>query len=279
MILRNLLMAVAATALVACAGASDDAGPTADAGRWGEDVGAGTDAGAGGGGDTGGDRDSGGGEDTGATDGGSGGTGDTGAATDLWLAQCASCHGAVGEGGIGPSLVGWTAPRSELVTSIEATMPPADPDLCVDGCAERLADYILEWADDDVTSPDCSDGVTPGDRTVRLLTRREYDNTIRDLFSATGAACDTIADCDTRTQRCEGGQCAANPCGEFTFTFDPTGRAPSSVHVAGTFNGWAGSVADGGWPMTWDPDAGLWVARREIGAGRHVYKFVVDETN
>jgi len=276
MTVRSLLLTVAAAALVACAGASEDAGPTADAGRWGEDVGPGRDGGpsptdAGDDGTGSADTTDG---DTTRDDGGAGA--DTGAATDLWLAECASCHGAVGEGGIGPSLIGWTAPRADLVTAIAETMPPADPTTCVDGCAETLADYILAWSDDDWTEPDCSEGVTPGPRAIRLLTRREYDNTIRDLFSATATTCETIADCDTRSQRCEAGVCAANPCGEFTFTFDPGARAPSSVHVAGTFNGWAGTVEDGGWPMTWDARAGLWVARRDIGAGRHVYKFVVD---
>lgn len=59
--------------------------------------------------------------------------------------------------------------------------------------------------------------------------------------------------------------------------FDPQGRALTSVHVAGSFNQWAGTLAAGGLPLAHDPGTGLWTATHTLGEGMHQYKLVLDE--
>lgn len=177
----------------------------------------------------------------------------------LYQRLCASCHGALGEGGAGPSLADrvQTYDLSTLTGRIARTMPPADPASCRGACAERVAAFLLDAFDADAT--DCSAPPLPI-RRVRLLTRSEYARTVEDLLF-----------------RCTGADCAPPPCGEHTFAFDP-GRPARTVHVAGTFNDWPGTLADGGWPLARDPD-GIWRATRVLGEGRHAYKFVIDEAD
>ena len=64
-------------------------------------------------------------------------------------------------------------------------------------------------------------------RQLRLLTRREYSNSIRDVF----------------------GQ--GTSCGERTFTWRANGRRPSSVHVAGSFNGWPANPPGPEWQLVY----------------------------
>lgn len=116
-------------------------------------------------------------------------------------------------------------------------------------------------------------------RQLRLLTRREYNRTVEDLFSGgSGAACDDDADCDIATESCSGGACLADPCTLHTFVFDPQGASYGRVHVAGTFNGWPGTESAGGWPMEYVAGLDLWVTKRALDEGQHQYKFVVDES-
>src|SRR5450432_1146511 len=56
-----------------------------------------------------------------------------------------------------------------------------------------------------------------------------------------------------------------------TFTFKPSGSAPSKVAVAGAFNGWSMDKN----PMT-SGAAGEWTASVPLKPGRYGYKFVVD---
>ena len=56
-----------------------------------------------------------------------------------------------------------------------------------------------------------------------------------------------------------------------TFTFKPSGSAPSKVSVAGAFNGWSMDKN----PMT-PGAAGEWTASLPLKPGRYGYKFVVD---
>ena len=95
-----------------------------------------------------------------------------------------------------------------------------------------------------------------------------------------GEGCVVDGDClDPLTQTCAaGGTCVDNPCRLQAFTFNPRGQAYRSVHVAGTFNGWPGTVADGGLAMRLLPDRGLWYAKLELGDGQYEYKYVLDET-
>ena len=209
----------------------------------------------------------------------------------LYGELCANCHGPHGEGGAGPPL---TRPfqATYLAEYIDARMPLGNPERCDRACAEALATYIL--GDLLVAPPvDCAEtSQAAGPRTLRLLTRREYRNTVRDLLrlsvdgGAGGAgdatACQSLADCDVSHQSCNGGVCVDDPCETHTFVYDPSGPAGAtlhSVHVAGSFNGWPGTVAGGGWPLTFDASVGRWVLKHAVPDGEQTYKLVLDERN
>jgi glycosidase len=88
---------------------------------------------------------------------------------------------------------------------------------------------------------------------------------------------------DPLAQVCDAGLCAPNPCNLHAFVFDPDGTTYTTVHVAGAFNAdadgqWPETIADGGWPLAWDADLGVWYAKREIPNGAWEYKLVLDET-
>lgn len=94
-------------------------------------------------------------------------------------------------------------------------------------------------------------------RRLRLLTRREYDAAVTDLLWP-GAADGAV-------------------CGEVTFEFPADGEPGArTVHVAGTFNDWAPTLAEGGLAMDRGAD-GIWRLTARVGEGTHRYKFVVDE--
>ena len=59
---------------------------------------------------------------------------------------CVFCHGASGQGGIGPSLIGCSVCDSQdsLFNKIDSDMPLLDPSLCVDDCASDTAAYVFE---------------------------------------------------------------------------------------------------------------------------------------
>jgi len=87
---------------------------------------------------------------------------------------------------------------------------------------------------------------------LRLLTRREYAATVLDLFGLVDAG------------------------GSWEVSLDGYGDA-WSVHLAGSFNDWAPSVSEGGWPLSWDGAA--WTGAFELDAGTYDYKFVIDESD
>ena len=73
----------------------------------------------------------------------------------------------------------------------------------------------------------------------------------------------------------DGGEDAAY-CAPHTFTFDPKDRVLTSVHVAGSFNGWPATIARGGWPMV--KTGATWTLTRDLPAGRNLYKLVLNES-
>ena len=169
----------------------------------------------------------------------------------VYAEQCASCHGDAGEGGLGPAVYSWADGRDALVANIDETMPYVDPSECrTGGCAEAVADYVLGL--DGVVL--CDDPPLPA-RRLRLLTRREYAATVRDLLAPLGGMRETGPD----------------PCTDgTTFTYDAGGRSLGSVHVAGSFNGWDPAA----WPMR--AEGGVWTLTRVVPEGRHEYKLVLD---
>lgn len=237
-------------ALAGCVAPGDDGAPDdlRDAGGMGGSGGSGGSGGAGGMGGAGGA-------------GGMGGMGGLDGA-DLYARLCAGCHGPARIGGSGPALDvldGWD--RATLVTEIEDTMPLGQPSACAGPCAEAIADWLL--AEAAPAEPlDCAEAAPDlPPRRLRLLTRREYDAAVRDLL---WPAADP------------GGE--PSVCGEIAFAF-PADREPGArtVHVAGTFNDWAPTLADGGLALQLDAAAGVWRGRYVIGEGIHRYKFVADE--
>lgn len=212
--------------------------------------------------------------------GGSGGAGGASIGTDgaqLYGALCAECHGLEGQGAVGPALTGWSGPEREaLITRIDETMPTVDPALCAGLCARSVAEHIL--AGFPALEPERCEGITPPPRRLRRLTRRELSQTLQDLFAPEAqTACTGDAQCDARTERCLEGQCAPLPCGQVAFVWDPQGQQVGAVHVAGEFNDWAPTVADGGWPMTFEAERGLWMTRQPLAPGVYAYKFVIEE--
>lgn len=186
---------------------------------------------------------------------------------------CASCHGVMAEGGSAPALNAWTRPRDILVAAIDERMPLGNPDRCRGDCAERVADYILEVLQGPL--PECEGGV-PSVRRVRLLTRREYRATLADLLQTEAAVCMDLGDCRFDRQSCSAGLCADDPCDLHTFALEVNDRNPNAVVVAGTFNGWASTAAQGGWPLARIPGSNWWVGKHTLPDGAHDYKFVVD---
>ena len=91
---------------------------------------------------------------------------------------CANCHGARGDNPMRPIVLDrWT--RSTLISKIDTSMPLTNPGACVGACATAIADYILTWKP--VVSCNADEDVLP--RRLRLLTNREYANTINDLLN------------------------------------------------------------------------------------------------
>lgn len=171
---------------------------------------------------------------------------------EIWARHCASCHGDAGQGAQGPSLRDWSSGKPALVSLITGRMPKTDPSLCRGDCPSKVADYILSA----FTSAAACDASAPPPRRLRLLSRRELRATIADLLFPSAAG--------------------ASECGQVTFRYTPSG-APKTVHVAGSFNGWASTIAKGGLAMAKEPTGGAWSAKTTLVPGSYPYKFVVDE--
>lgn len=191
----------------------------------------------------------------------------------LYQQMCQVCHGEVGEGGLGPVLQDTVRSTDELRTAISDRMPMSNPDQCTGECATEIAAFIRDGLSSEALR---CDRVPPGPRRLRLLTRREYRATVRDLFGdgAPAMSCARPTACAFR-DRCDAGTCQPSACDTQTFVFDPQGRQLASVHVAGTFNDWAGTIAAGGLPLTYD--SGLWTGTFAVGEGMHQYKLVLNE--
>ncbi|ACE85692.1 starch-binding protein [Cellvibrio japonicus] len=122
---------------------------------------------------------------------GSGGD-DHGVARDLYAAQCASCHGDKGTGGVSNALNGlhdssaWTLEL--LADYIDNFMPMGNSSQCTGtqpgDCAYGIASMIMANAWEPPVCTDCPAGEQGLDsRNLRLLTREEYLNSVRDIFA------------------------------------------------------------------------------------------------
>lgn len=120
-----------------------------------------------------------------------------------------------------------------------------------------------------------------GVRSLRLLTRREYDASVRDLFFAeAGIAppkeCDSVGACAFSEESCVSGLCVADPCAVVTFVLSAPPGQYQSVSVAGSFNAWSATASD--WAMSYDPLSNAWLLKHEVADGGFSYKFVADGT-
>jgi hypothetical protein len=187
----------------------------------------------------------------------------------LYQDQCQVCHGETGEGGLGPALV--DSPRSEgdLANIIAMRMPANNPGQCTGECASELASFIKHGL---TTKALACTTVEPGPRRLRLLTRREYRATVRDLFGMDPMTCSRASDCGFRDS-CTQGACEATACDAQTFVFDPHGQQHTTVQVAGDFTQWSPSLG-----LSYSASTGLWSGTFTIGEGHHQYKLVLDGT-
>lgn len=131
-------------------------------------------------------------------------------------AQCASCHG-------GPRVQGvfdYGSLRSKGIYTttklrdyIHASMPAGNPAACAGGCADDVTAYVTTWhmvpmdpatptdplpanrvgqIDNPVSEFQCTQATSYGNRTLRLLTRTQYQNTVRDLLGVTSGFLDLL---------------------------------------------------------------------------------------
>ena len=121
-----------------------------------------------------------------------------GAARAQFTGQCASCHGTNGTGGMAKALddlhqsSAWTVEL--LAQYINDYMPMDNSAQCSGmqpgGCAYDIASMIMAdaWAAPSCEGSACETGVSLDARNLRLLTREEYLNTVRDIFGLNFAA-------------------------------------------------------------------------------------------
>jgi hypothetical protein len=196
---------------------------------------------------------------------------------DLYATHCAACHGDDASGYTAPNLIGWDTGRDALIARIDTTMPPGSEAECAGACATSIADWLLSLEAPFVPSCDPGEIELPP-QSLRLLTRRELDASVAHLLADLEPACSSMAACDLSDESCVDGRCRADACATHAVVYDPGGASHQSVHLAGTFNGWAPTVAEGGIPLTFDSAAGAWIAKVDLDDGEHQYKIVLDET-
>lgn len=168
----------------------------------------------------------------------------------IYVESCSVCHGSTGQGGTAPALAATTRSDDELRSIIAERMPPGSPGRCQGRCAEYVTRYLRAGL---TAGPPSCTGRSLGVRRLRLLTRREYQNTLADLLPK------------------------AATCQPPLFSYDAGARMPKTVHVAGSFNGWPGTVQAGGWAMSYSAADRRWQLSRALDPGTYSYKFVIDE--
>lgn len=107
----------------------------------------------------------------------------------VWREQCAGCHGTR----MTVSLTKYPENSTALQTYIAGNMPASNPSACVGQCAADAAALIIAWTKspsgqpvNDANAFACtSTGTQPGKRTLRLLTRAEYQRSVGDLVGYT----------------------------------------------------------------------------------------------
>ena len=87
---------------------------------------------------------------------------------------------------------------------------------------------------------------------IRLLSRREYRNTVMDILGLevpSQDTCSTDSDCDLETESCSFAQCVVDDCSKVTFVYE--GNPEDEVFVLGSFSNWSTDPNWGAWKMEW----------------------------
>ena len=87
---------------------------------------------------------------------------------------------------------------------------------------------------------------------IRLLSRREYRNTVMDVLGLevpSQETCSTDSDCDLESESCSFGQCIVDDCSKKTFIYE--GHPSDEVFVLGSFSNWSTDLNWGAWKMEW----------------------------
>ena len=116
----------------------------------------------------------------------------------------------------------------------------------------------------DQETPTCDTEEIPAQ--LRLLSRKEYDASILQLYYGEGDTCLDDEQCEL-SESCRFGVCRPRPCDIHTFVWPHEG---DDVWIAGTFNDWE--------PQPMSQRDGVWVQTLSLTPGDWVYKFVVDGT-
>jgi polyisoprenoid-binding protein YceI/cytochrome c553 len=102
----------------------------------------------------------------------------------IYVEQCSVCHGADGKGGV-VKVPLTTAKDFETVAKyIQTNMPQNAPGTCNADCARAVAGYISQtfWVATQPTLSCTADKPAFGARQLKLLTKSEYQNTVKDLL-------------------------------------------------------------------------------------------------
>lgn len=121
----------------------------------------------------------------------------------LYEAHCLECHGVVGAGTAAIPVPVDSKSYADIITKVDGGNMPTgagplsgqeySPEQCVGECADNIATYITSGfpgalesdagAEQELSFTGCSEAEgAPAGRALRLLTRREYENSINDIF-------------------------------------------------------------------------------------------------
>lgn len=124
---------------------------------------------------------------------------------NLYLQQCAGCHGNNAEGSSHFPTLNSERDLNEMIAYIVTAMPLENPAACDQQCAENIAAFIQTlW----VPGIACTPGSTPGygPRQIKVLTQSEYQHSVEDLLGvdfrvSNGLSADTKMGLFTNTTR------------------------------------------------------------------------------
>lgn len=111
---------------------------------------------------------------------------------DYYSEQCVVCHGTEGQGTYPLNNLAQKYTQASLTTLITDTMPMGNTTACVGECATETAKMLL--AEAYTFEIDCSSGLIPSDRGIRLLSRKEYQTTLQDLTGLTSVDVSLVPD-------------------------------------------------------------------------------------